>query len=76
MNNTQTNDPGLIVLFGSGEAAPSSQKVYDWLLKRVPKPVKVTILETPAGFQLNSATVAEKIGEFLTYHLQNYRPEI
>ena len=76
MENRKAHNPGLIVLFGSGEAAPSSQKVYDWLLKRVSKPVKVAILETPAGFQLNSATVAEKIGEFLTHHLQNYHPEI
>lgn len=76
MGNTETYHPGLIVLFGSGEAAPSSQKVYDWLLKRVSKPVRVSILETPAGFQLNSAIVAEKIGKFLTYHLQNYHPEI
>ncbi len=76
MDNTQAYKPGLIVLFGSGEAAPSSQKVYDWLLKRIPAPVRVAILETPAGFQLNSAIVAEKIGEFLTYHLQNYHPEI
>ncbi|OGN90554.1 MAG: hypothetical protein A2158_06160 [Chloroflexi bacterium RBG_13_46_14] len=76
MDNTETFDPGLIVMFGSGEAAPSSHRVYDWLLKRIPKPVKVAILETPAGFQLNSAIVAEKIGEFLTYHLQNYRPKI
>ena len=76
MENRETHDPGLIVLFGSGEAAPSSQKVYDWLLKRISKPVRVSILETPAGFQLNSAIVAEKIGEFLTHHLQNYHPEI
>ncbi len=76
MNNIEPADSGLIVMFGSGETAPSSQKVYDWLLRRLPKPVKVAILETPAGFQLNSAIVAEKIGEFLKHHLQNYRPEI
>jgi hypothetical protein len=76
MDSAESQNPGLIVMFGSGEAAPSSQKVYDWLLKRIPKPVRVAILETPAGFQLNSAIVAEKIGEFLAYHLQNYRPEI
>ena len=76
MVNAGKNNPGLIVMFGSGETAPSSQKVYDWLFSKLPKPVRVAILETPAGFQLNTATVAEKIGEFLSYHLQNYRPEI
>ncbi|UCC17836.1 MAG: hypothetical protein JSU58_04610 [Dehalococcoidales bacterium] len=76
MDNAEKYTPGRIVMFGSGEAAPTSQRVYDWLLNRIPNPVRIAILETPAGFQLNSAVVAEKIGEFLTHHLQNYRPEI
>ena len=76
MENPKNYYPGLIVMFGSGEAAPTSQKVYDWLFKRITKHIKVSILETPAGFQLNSAIVAEKIGEFLTYHLQNHNPDI
>lgn len=76
MDNIEPLNPGLIIMFGSGETAPSSQKVYDWLFRQLPKPVRVAILETPAGFQLNTATVAEKIGAFLAYHLQNYHPEI
>ncbi|HEY96382.1 MAG TPA: cysteinyl-tRNA synthetase [Dehalococcoidia bacterium] len=76
MVNVEPPNPGLIVMFGSGETAPSSQKVYDWLFNKLPKPVQVAILETPAGFQLNSALVAEKISEFLSHHLQNYHPEI
>ena len=76
MDKIEPPGPGLIVMFGSGETAPSSQRIYDWLLRRLPKPVRVAILETPAGFQLNSAIVAEKIGEYLTQHLQNYHPEI
>ena len=69
-------NPGLIVMFGSGETAPSSQKVYDWLFSKLTYPVRVAVLETPAGFQLNTATVAEKIGDFLRLHLQNYHPEV
>ena len=76
MDNVEPPNSGLIVMFGSGEGAPSSQRVYDWLLNRIPNPIRIAILETPAGFQLNSAVVAEKIGDFLTHHLQNYRPEI
>jgi len=76
MDNIEPPNPGLIVMFGSGEAAPTSHKVYDWLLKKIPQPVRVAILETPAGFQLNSAIVAEKIGDYLTHHLQNYHPEV
>jgi hypothetical protein len=36
----------------------------------------MAILETPAGFELNSAQVAGRIGEFLCHHLQNYQPQV
>ena len=68
--------PGLIVLFGSGETSASGRKVFDWLLRRLPVPVRVAILETPAGFELNSPQVAGRIGEFLSHRLQNYRPQV
>lgn len=68
--------PGPVVLFGSGETSPSGQKVFDWLLRRRPVPVQVAILETPAGFELNSAQVAGRIGDFLCHHLQNYQPQV
>jgi hypothetical protein len=68
--------PGLVILFGSGETSASGQKVFDWLLRRLPSPVRVAIVETPAGFELNSAQVAGRIGEFLDHRLQNYRPQV
>lgn len=68
--------PGLIALFGSGETSSSGRKVHDYLFKRLPTPVKVAILETPAGFQPNSFIVADKIRQFLERSLQNYRPEV
>jgi len=39
-------------------------------------PVQVAVLETPAGFQPNSALVAEGVAEFLRQRLQNFRPEV
>lgn len=39
-------------------------------------PVKVAMLETPAGFQPNVDLVYRKIGEFMEKSLQNFRPEI
>lgn len=63
-------------MFGSGETSASGQKVFDWLLRRLPSPVRVAIVETPAGFELNSAEVAGRIGEFLDHRLQNYRPQV
>jgi len=68
--------PGLVILFGSGETSASGQKVFDWLMRRLPPPVRVAIVETPAGFELNSAQVAGRIGEFLDQRLQNYRPQV
>ncbi len=38
--------------------------------------MSISILETPAGFELNSAKVAGKIKDFLLNHLQNYHPDI
>jgi hypothetical protein len=71
-----TEKPGFIVLLGSGESSASGQKVFDWLFRRLPTPVRVAILETPAGFELNSAQVAGRIGEFLEHRLQNYHPQV
>jgi hypothetical protein len=68
--------PGLVVLFGSGETAPTGQKVHDWYMRRISPPVRVAVLETPAGFQPNSAHVAGEVASFLRHHLQNYRPEV
>jgi hypothetical protein len=63
-------------LFGSGETSPSGQKVFDWLFRRLASVVRVAILETPAGFELNSPQVVGRIGDFIGHHLQDYRPQI
>jgi len=68
--------PGRLVLFGSGETSASGQKVFDWLFQRAPGPIRIAILETPAGFEPNSALVAGRIAEFLRQRLQNYPLEI
>ncbi len=68
--------PGLIALFGSGETSSSGRKVHDYLFRRLPTPVRVAILETPAGFQPNSDAVAGKIKQFLEHSLQNFRPDV
>jgi hypothetical protein len=68
--------PGPIILLGSGETAPNMQKVYTWLFERVAPPVRVAILETPAGFELNSPWVAGQIGRYLEHRLQNFAPQV
>jgi hypothetical protein len=50
--------------------------VYDWLFRRIAAPIRVAVLETPAGFQPNSAGVAGEVAQFLRQRLQNYRPQV
>jgi hypothetical protein len=68
--------PGIVVLFGSGEIAPNAQRVYDWVMRQLEPPIRVSVLETPAGFELNSGQVASRIGDYLVKRLQNYDPVI
>ena len=68
--------PGPVVLFGSGETSASGRRVFDWLFRRLESPIRVVVLETPAGFQPNSAWVAEQVADFLRRRLQNYNPQV
>ncbi len=68
--------PGPIVLFGSGETSPSGQKVFDALFRQLPPSPRCALLETAAGFELNSYRVIERVGEFLQKSLQNYQPQV
>lgn len=73
---TLTTRLGPVVLFGSGETSPSGQKVFDQVLRLLPQPPRVALLETPAGFELNSAQVIGRVADFLAHNLQNYRPQL
>jgi hypothetical protein len=68
--------PGYIILLGSGERSPHIRTVYQWLFEQLGTPIHVAILETPAGFELNSDYVAGRIGEYIREHLPNYDPQI
>lgn len=68
--------PGLIVLFGSGEISPSGRKVWEAVLNRLPNAPQIALLETPAGFELNSARVIERVAEFVRLRLQNHHPQV
>jgi hypothetical protein len=67
--------PGPIALFGSGETSSSGQKIFDRLFKWLPDSPVIAILETPAGFELNSPLVARRVEDFLNHRLQNYLPQ-
>jgi cyanophycinase-like exopeptidase len=68
--------PGLVILFGSGETSPSGRKVFEAVLKTLPPSPRLALLETPAGFEMNSTQVIGRVGEFIQRRLQNYQPQI
>jgi len=65
---------GIISLIGGGETSSFGKDIFEFIFKR--NSLKgIAILETPAGFELNSHMVATKIAnfisnEFYTYNLQ------
>jgi hypothetical protein len=67
---------GPIVLFGSGETSPSAHRIHHAAMRRLHAPVHAAILETPAGFQPNSAAVAQSIADYLQQRLGNFQPEV
>ena len=61
---------------GSGETSPSGRVLHEWALRKLAPPVNVSIMETPAGFELNSSYVANRVSDFMEHRLQNFRPSI
>lgn len=76
VKDTEKHTPGSLVFFGSGETSPSGRKVFDYLFRKLPPNPKIALLETPAGFELNSAQVIGRVAEFIQHRLQNYSPQI
>jgi len=68
--------PGRIALLGSGETSLAGGRVFGALARVLSAPLRLAILETPAGFELNSDRVAGRVADFLADRLQNYRPEV
>jgi hypothetical protein len=66
--------PGLLALLGSGETTPVGGQVFEAVAKELSRPYQVAILETPAGFELNSAAVAGRVRQYLEKRLQNDSP--
>lgn len=68
--------PGSLILFGSGETSAAGGKIYEFLMRQLPPSPRVAILETPAGFELNSKQVAARLAEYLAARLVNYKPQL
>jgi hypothetical protein len=68
--------PGPIVLFGSGEASPTARRVHAAALAQVLPPIRACVLETPAGFEPNSARVAGRLADFLRQRLSPFDVQV
>src|SRR5688572_16009772 len=67
---------GQIAFLGSGETSLAGGRIFESLARLIPNPLRIAILETPAGFELNASLVASRVAEFLKTRLQNYKPTI
>jgi len=65
---------GNIAFLGSGETSLAGGRVFEQLARRIREPLRAAVLETPAGFELNSGLVAGKVADFLRTRLANYKP--
>lgn len=67
---------GRIAFLGSGETSLAGGRIFEALARLIPDPLRVAILETPAGFELNASLVAGRVSDFLKTRLGNYKPAI
>ncbi|MGD0878427.1 MAG: cysteinyl-tRNA synthetase [Anaerolineales bacterium] len=67
---------GPIALLGSGETSLAGGRVFETIAQRFPQPLRIAILETPAGFELNSEKVAGRVADFMLEKLQNFNPHV
>ena len=67
---------GRMAFLGSGETSLAGGRIFETLARLLPTPLRVAVLETPAGFELNSSTVAGRVADFLRTRLQNYSPHV
>jgi len=67
---------GQIAFLGSGETSLAGGRIFEALAKKINGPLRIALMETPAGFELNSAQVVGKVGEFMKTRLQNYKPVV
>jgi cyanophycinase-like exopeptidase len=67
---------GRIAFLGSGETSLAGGRIFEALAREIKEPLRIALMETPAGFELNSTQVVGRVSEFMKTRLQNYQPVI
>jgi cyanophycinase-like exopeptidase len=76
MRHQITMTLGQIAFLGSGETSLAGGRIFETLARSIHEPLRIALMETPAGFELNSAQVVGKVGDFMKTRLQNYKPVV
>ncbi len=71
-----TTSLGSIAFLGSGETSQAGGRIFEQLARQIDGPLRIAVMETPAGFELNSALVAGRVADYMATRLQNYTPQI
>jgi hypothetical protein len=67
---------GPIAFLGSGETSLAGGRIFESLARDIREPLRIALMETPAGFELNSTQVVGRVGDFMKARLQNYKPVV
>jgi hypothetical protein len=67
---------GKVVVISSGETSQTGGLIFRRISRSLPKGFRIAILETPAGFELNSARVAGRVADAITLRLADWSPQI
>lgn len=68
--------PGTISFIGSGETSNTGGEVFEAVARGLSRAPRVGIMETPAGFEINSQWVAERVANYVRTRLGNYRARV
>ena len=68
--------PGKVAFLGSGETSLAGGRIFESVVRDLQEPLRIALMETPAGFELNSAQVVGRVGDFMRSRLQNYKPVV
>ena len=67
---------GQIAFLGSGETSLAGGRIFEALARKIKDPLRIALMETPAGFELNATQVVGRVGDFMMTRLQNYKPVV
>jgi hypothetical protein len=69
-------NPGKVTFLSSGETSPTGGLIFRKLAGSFPRGFRIVLLETPAGFELNSDKVAGRVADAIALRAGDLSPRI